>query len=63
MLKKKLEDLKNTNLEEINTSQETSSNEKNDSSEDQSKIPKESNNDSKVNYREKLKKHLWPKKI
>ena len=28
---------------------------KNDSSEDQSKIPKESNNDSKVNYREKLK--------
>ena len=56
------EDLKNTNLEEINTNQETGSNEKNDSSEDQSKIPKESNNDSKVNYREKAKKHLWPKK-
>ena len=56
------EDLKNTNLEEINTSQETGSNEKNDSSEDQSKIPKESNNDSKVNYREKLKSTYGLKK-
>ncbi len=56
------EDLKNTNLEEINSGQETSSNEKNDSSEDQSKIPKESNNDSKVNYREKLKSTYGLKK-
>ena len=50
------EDLKNTNLEEINNNQEPeNNNEKNEKAEDQSKDSNNSLNENKSNYREKLK--------
>ncbi len=56
------EDLKNTNLEEINNNQESNNNEKNENSEDHNKISKDTNNDSQINYREKLKSTYGLKK-
>ncbi len=57
------EDLKNTNLEEINNNQESVSNgEKNDNTENQSKNSNNALPDSKSNYREKLKNTYGLKK-
>ena len=57
------EDLKNTNLEEINNNQESMSNgEKNDNTENQSKNSNNALSDSKSNYREKLKNTYGLKK-
>ncbi len=57
------EDLKNTNLEEINNNQEAVNNiEKNDNTEDQSKNSNNNNTDNKSNYREKLKNTYGLKK-
>ena len=49
------EDLKNTNLDEVNNSQEATNSEKNDIAEDQVKSTNSTNSDNKSNYREKLK--------
>ena len=57
------EDLKNTNLEEINNNQESeNNNEKNEKTEDQSKDSNNSLNENKSNYREKLKSTYGLKK-
>ena len=57
------EDLKNTNLEEINNNQEPeNNNEKNEKAEDQSKDSNNSLNENKSNYREKLKSTYGLKK-
>tara|TARA_Y100000816_G_scaffold158964_1_gene113588 strand:- start:2591 stop:4426 length:1836 start_codon:yes stop_codon:yes gene_type:complete len=57
------EDLKNTNLEEINASQEgTNHNEKNESTEELSKTSNNEVADKKSNYREKLKNTYGLKK-
>ncbi len=57
------EDLKNTNLEEINTSQDnTNHNEKNENTEELSKTPNNEVADKKNNYREKLKNTYGLKK-
>ena len=56
------EDLKNTNLEEINNNQDSNNNEKNGNIEDQTKIAKGTNSNDKINYREKLKSTYGLKK-
>ena len=56
------EDLKNTNLEEINNNQDSNNNEKNENTEDQTKIAKGTNSNDKINYREKLKSTYGLKK-
>ena len=57
------EDLKNTNLEEINTSQETTNhNEKSENTEEQNKSSNGEVADKKINYREKLKNTYGLKK-
>ena len=56
------EDLKNTNLEEINNNQDSNNNEKNENIEDQTKIAKGTNSNDKINYREKLKSTYGLKK-
>ena len=57
------EDLKNTNLEEINNSQETTSNnDKNENTEEQNKNLNNNLSENKINYREKLKNTYGLKK-
>ena len=57
------EDLKNTNLEEINNSQETSrNNDKSDNNEEQNKNLNNNVSENKINYREKLKNTYGLKK-
>ena len=57
------EDLKNTNLEEINNNQETTSNnDKNEHNEEQNKNLNNNVSENKINYREKLKNTYGLKK-
>ena len=49
------EDLKNTNLEEINNNQDSNNNEKNENTEDHNKTVKDTNSNNKINYRENSK--------
>ena len=56
------EDLKNTNLEEINNNQDSNNNEKNENTEDHNKTVKDTNSNNKINYREKLKSTYGLKK-
>ena len=56
------EDLKNTNIDEINNQETTSNNEKNESPEDQNKNSSPSVSENKSNYREKLKNTYGLKK-
>ena len=57
------EDLKNTNLEEINNNQDSNNNEKNENTEDHNKTVKDTNSNNKINYREKLKSTYGLKNI
>ena len=67
MLEEKIrEDLKNTNLEEIGNQNENSEKENKLLNNDEMESQKNSNiaeNKNKKDYREKLKKYLWFKKI
>ena len=56
------EDLKNSNLEEINNTQELTNGEKNENPEEQNKNSNNTNSDKKTNYREKLKNTYGLKK-
>ena len=64
MLRKIREDLKNTNLEEINNNQETQNiSEKNGNTEEQIKNENNASVGTKSNYREKLKNTYGLKNI
>ena len=56
------EDLKNTNIEEINNQETPSNTEKNENTEDQNKNSSTSVSENKLNYREKLKNTYGLKK-